>query len=197
MTRATSVAIPPEASLRTSRESSRRWLSGRRARREEPIAAPPQRLARVTKAAVVDAIEFLGRVDDSTLESLYARARAAVVPNVEEFGIAAVEAQASGRPVIARAAGGVLETVVDGETGCFWSGGPTELAAAVLAFDDAAISSEACVLNASRFSRQTFRNGVFAEVQRARSQEAPTPLTHRRPLASTRLARRAGAVIPD
>ena len=53
--------------------------------------------------------------------------------SVEEFGIAAVEAQAAGRPVIAIRAGGALETVVDGVTGCFWSGGPDELAAAVLA----------------------------------------------------------------
>ena len=48
---------------------------------------------------------------------LYGRARALVLPSVEEFGIAAVEAQAAGRPVIAAAAGGALETVVDGETG--------------------------------------------------------------------------------
>ena len=56
---------------------------------------------------------------------------------VEEFGIVAVESQAAGRPVIARRGGGALETVVEGVTGCFWSGGPRELAAAVLAFDDA------------------------------------------------------------
>ena len=66
-------------------------------------------------------------------------ARALVLTAVEEFGIAAVESQAAGRPVIARAGGGALETVIDGVTGCFWSGGPSELAAAVRAFDDAAV----------------------------------------------------------
>ena len=40
-----------------------------------------------------------------------------VVPSMEEFGITAVEAQASGRPVIAAGAGGALETVLDGRTG--------------------------------------------------------------------------------
>ena len=60
---------------------------------------------------------FLGRIGDAELAGVYSRALALVVPNVEEFGIAAVEAQASGRPVLALGAGGALETVVDGETG--------------------------------------------------------------------------------
>jgi glycosyltransferase involved in cell wall biosynthesis len=61
--------------------------------------------------------EFLGRASDPELAQLYARARALVIPGVEEFGITAVEAQAAGRPVIAAAAGGALETVLDGRTG--------------------------------------------------------------------------------
>jgi glycosyltransferase involved in cell wall biosynthesis len=62
-------------------------------------------------------VEFLGRASDKDLAELYATARAVVMPGVEEFGITAVEAQAAGRPVIAAAAGGALETVLDGETG--------------------------------------------------------------------------------
>jgi glycosyltransferase involved in cell wall biosynthesis len=61
--------------------------------------------------------EFLGRVADEELARLYAEAMALVVSNVEEFGIAAVEAQAAGRPVIAVDAGGVRETVEPGRTG--------------------------------------------------------------------------------
>lgn len=61
--------------------------------------------------------EFLGRISDEALVELYASARAVVVPSREEFGITAVEAQAAGRPVIAAAAGGALETVLDGYTG--------------------------------------------------------------------------------
>ena len=61
--------------------------------------------------------EFLGRAGDDDLVELYATARAVLVPSVEEFGITAVEAQAAGRPVIAAAAGGALETVLDGRTG--------------------------------------------------------------------------------
>ena len=79
-------------------------------------------------------------------------ARALIVTSVEEFGIAAVESQAAGRPVIARAGGGALETVIDGVTGCFWSGRPDELAHAVLEFDDAAVDPEACVRTTRRGS---------------------------------------------
>ena len=61
--------------------------------------------------------EFLGRIGDEELTRLYARARAMVVPNVEEFGIAAVESQAAGRPVLAADAGGARETVLEGVTG--------------------------------------------------------------------------------
>ena len=65
--------------------------------------------------------------------------RALVVTAVEEFGIAAVEAQAAGRPVIALRGGGALETVLEGVTGRFWDGGADELAAAVVGFDADAV----------------------------------------------------------
>lgn len=56
-------------------------------------------------------LEFCGRVSDSDLHDLYARCRAFVMPGEEDFGITAVEALASGKPVIALGRGGVLETV--------------------------------------------------------------------------------------
>lgn len=56
-------------------------------------------------------VEFTGRVSDAELASLYARCRALVYPQEEDFGIVAVEAQAAGRPVIAYARGGATETV--------------------------------------------------------------------------------------
>ena len=76
-------------------------------------------------------VKFTGRVPDAEAARLLAGCRALVVTAVEEFGLAAVEAQAAGRPVISVGAGGALETVVEGETGVFWQGGPAELAAAV------------------------------------------------------------------
>lgn len=62
-------------------------------------------------------IEFPGRVDDVELPGLLARAKAYIMPGEEDFGIAPVEANACGRPVIAYAAGGALDTQIDGVTG--------------------------------------------------------------------------------
>ena len=69
------------------------------------------------KARYAGQVEFLGRVPDEELPGLYAKATALLVPSVEEFGMAAVEAQAAGRPVVAVDAGGARETVLHGRTG--------------------------------------------------------------------------------
>ena len=112
-------------------------------------------------------IKFAGRVRDAEAARLLAGCRALVVPAVEEFGLAAVEAQASGRPVISMGAGGALETVIEGETGTFWTGGPAELAEAVTSFDADAIDPAACMRSAERFSLERFRTRLPAEVERA------------------------------
>ena len=112
-------------------------------------------------------ITFAGRVPDAEAANLFARCRALVVTAVEEFGLAAVEAQASGRPVISVGAGGALETVIEGETGTFWRGGPEELAEAVRGFDADAIDPAACVRSAERFSLERFRARMPEEVERA------------------------------
>ncbi len=83
--------------------------------------------------------------------SLYQRAAALLVPNVEEFSIVAVEAQAAGRPVVAVDAGGVRETVRPGETGILVpSADPAELGNALATdlnrFDSELIHEHATVL---------------------------------------------------
>jgi glycosyltransferase involved in cell wall biosynthesis len=117
-------------------------------------------------------VKLLGRVSDAVVERTLETARAVIVTAVEEFGISAVEAQAAGRPVIARGAGGVLETVIEGETGHFWSGGPDELARAVLEFDDAAIDPKACRAQAARFSGERFRQSMIGTVRAAIAQQS-------------------------
>jgi glycosyltransferase involved in cell wall biosynthesis len=136
-------------------------------------------------------IQFTGRLSDAAVASILQSTRALVVTAVEEFGIAAVECQAAGRPVIARRAGGALETVVDGITGCLWSGGPDDLARAVLEFNDAAVDPSACVGNARRFDSSAFREGMEAEVERAIEAGARPSIGERQPLPTTRLIRRA------
>ncbi len=65
-------------------------------------------------------IKFLGWVEDRALPRLYSRAQAFIFPQEEDFGIVALEAMASGRPVIAYRGGGALETVQEGYTGVFF-----------------------------------------------------------------------------
>jgi glycosyltransferase involved in cell wall biosynthesis len=66
-------------------------------------------------------IKLLGRVDDETLDRLLRRCRAFVFPGFEDFGIAPIRAMACGKPVIAFARGGALDTVVDGITGTLFA----------------------------------------------------------------------------
>jgi glycosyltransferase involved in cell wall biosynthesis len=116
---------------------------------------------------------FAGRVSDGKLSRLYSRCLAVVVPSMEEFGIVAVEAQASGRPVFALDRGGARETVVDGETGVLVSGGdPADFAEAIRESDLAAFQPAAARRNAERFSPQRFRTELVAEVERAVAERA-------------------------
>jgi glycosyltransferase involved in cell wall biosynthesis len=103
-------------------------------------------------------VTFLGHVPDGALPDLFARCRAYILPGVEDFGIAPVQAQAAGRPVIAYGAGGALDTVVEGETGVlFREPTPEALAAVVRAFDPDAIDPHACRASAERFAVEVFR----------------------------------------
>jgi glycosyltransferase involved in cell wall biosynthesis len=62
-------------------------------------------------------VTYLGKVSDEKLRELMQGARALLFPQKEDFGMAVLEVNACGRPVIAYGAGGVLETVLDGRTG--------------------------------------------------------------------------------
>lgn len=81
-------------------------------------------------------VEFLGYVSDERRHTLFARCRAFIFPGEEDFGITTLEAMAAGRPVIAFAAGGALDTVVEGVTGRFFhEQTEASLAAAVAAVE--------------------------------------------------------------
>jgi glycosyltransferase involved in cell wall biosynthesis len=110
------------------------------------------------EARFSDVATFLGRLDDHALAREYASCLALVQGNVEEFGITAVEAQASGRPVVGMAAGGALETVMDGITGVLVAPeDPGALAEALRETDFAAFDSAIAVANAQQFSTQAFQ----------------------------------------
>ena len=108
---------------------------------------------------------FTGRLGDPEVADLMRSARALVVTAAEEFGIAAVESLASGRPVIALGAGGVLESVRAGETGVYYDAGdPEALADAVAGFDPLAVDPAACVAASRRFAVPRFQHALRALV---------------------------------
>lgn len=112
--------------------------------------------------------EFLGRANDVELAQLYAEARAVVVPSMEEFGIVAVEAQAAGRPVIAAAAGGALETVDDGLTGLLAKLDDVDsFTNAIERIDTIDFSVDRAKVNAERFSVAAFQSRMAAHVTQA------------------------------
>lgn len=111
------------------------------------------------KAMASKNIEFLGWVSDDELSKVYANCRALIFPGEEDFGIVPVEAQASGRPVIAYAKGGALETVIPNETGVFFYDRSVEsLAMAIAEFEKRMdkFDTRKIVQNAYRFSKPNF-----------------------------------------
>ncbi|MCL5264952.1 MAG: glycosyltransferase [Chloroflexi bacterium] len=107
-------------------------------------------------------VEFLGRVSDADIKKLYSSCRAFVFPGVEDFGLTPLEAQASGRPVIAYAAGGALETIVEGKTGNFFrEPTPESLASVVAKFDHRQFDPVVIRQHAEQFDVSVFK-GQFA-----------------------------------
>jgi glycosyltransferase involved in cell wall biosynthesis len=110
-------------------------------------------------------VEFLGWVSNGERARLFQRCTALIVPGKEDFGLTALEVQAAGRPVIAYAAGGSLETVVEGTTGTFFREPTPEALAAVLrCFDPAAFDPEQCREYARRFDVAVFRRRLSAHL---------------------------------
>src|SRR5262245_21106579 len=116
-------------------------------------------------------IEFLGWVDDRKLAELYSQCQALIFPGEEDFGIAPVEAQASGRPVIAFDKGGLRETIVGLEdlspgrypTGIFFSEQqPESLIAAVGKFEKNrhVFRPEQIRRHVGKFSRERFKQEI-------------------------------------
>jgi len=118
-------------------------------------------------------IEFKGQVSEPELINYYSHCRALIMPQEEDFGLAALEAQASGKPVIAFAAGGALETVIPGKTGLLFSRQTVDsLKQAMKQFesfnwDHSLIRLHAQKFNLSNFKRQ-FKKIVEVEWQQHR-----------------------------
>ncbi len=136
----------------------------RRLNRRLIVVGGPDRAARRLRARAGDNTHILGKVPFEELKALMARCRALIFPGEEDFGIVPVEVMASGRPVIAYGRGGVLDTVVDGETGVLFGEQSVEaLIGAVERFEAGALGTagpELPVARARLFTEAAFREGI-------------------------------------
>ncbi len=121
------------------------------------------------KSQALDNIEFLGHVSDDQRKDLFSKAKSVIVAALEDYGLVPVEANASGTPVIAYGAGGVLDTQIPGKTGVFFSRQtPDSLQAALLhaeeiTWDYANIRNHAV----TNFSETAFFNQVEQIIDQA------------------------------
>jgi len=105
-------------------------------------------------------------VDDAAKADLYSRSLAFIYPQEEDFGITAVEAMASGRPVIAYKRGGAMETVVDGVTGLFFNEQTIDsLAEALKNFDKTKFNPEIIKQHAEKFSVARFKSEISEYIE--------------------------------
>ena len=111
-------------------------------------------------------VEFLGSVGAEDLRALYRGARAFLLPGEEDFGIATLEAQACGTPVIALGRGGSLETVVPGVTGLLFFEATVEgLRTALDKFESFPCNKTAIRAKAMAFSRDAFKEKISAYIR--------------------------------
>ncbi|MEK7529075.1 MAG: glycosyltransferase [Patescibacteria group bacterium] len=111
-------------------------------------------------------IRFLGNISDEELRDVYMKAKALVFPQVEDFGIAPVEAMSAGKPVIAYAEGGALETINPGLSGLFFEEQkPESLKKALLEFEAMRWTPSDVRKHAGQFDKKLFQEQILQFVE--------------------------------
>jgi glycosyltransferase involved in cell wall biosynthesis len=120
------------------------------------------------KAMAKPNITFLGNVSDAEVVTYVSRCKAFIHPQEEDFGITVIEAMAAGRPVIAYAAGGAMETVIPGQTGVFFDEQSWEaLADTVIHFNAKDYHPETIRKHAEQFDTSHFKERINAFIEKA------------------------------
>ncbi|MGJ8636516.1 MAG: glycosyltransferase [Phycisphaerales bacterium] len=113
-------------------------------------------------------VTFQGFVPDADIVHHFRSSATLIQPQVEDFGITAVEAQATGLPVVARRAGGALDTIIETKTGTLFDlPTPQDLAAAIERLPSVGTLSQNCRANALRFSYEVFNQKIDAVIRSA------------------------------
>jgi len=125
-------------------------------------------------------IRFTGRLSDEEVLYYYAHCRAFILPGEEDFGITPLEAQASGRPVIAYGAGGALASVVEGVTGTFFqTQTPESLIAALASFNERIYDPQTIRNHALEFDKPRFHRRILqfieAKMSEGKTRDLRTP----------------------
>lgn len=122
-------------------------------------------------------VAFHGRLHDADITALMEGCRALCLPGHEDFGITPVEANAAGKPVVALAAGGALETLEDGVTGSFFRRQePADVLAAIERCDAIETAPEAIATAARRFSSQAFAERLVAVLEAGLAESRPVQI---------------------
>jgi len=112
-------------------------------------------------------IEIYEKQTDAEVVKHLSGCRALLWPGLEDFGIAPVEAQAAGKPVIAYGKGGTVDVVLDGQTGIFYYEQNVEtLYAAVQAFQKMHFDPDVCRKQAAKFTRERFKKEMTAYIMK-------------------------------
>jgi glycosyltransferase involved in cell wall biosynthesis len=130
------------------------------------------------KSMAGPAIRFMGQLSDAEVLHYYAHCRAFILPGEEDFGITPLEAQASGRPVIAYGAGGALASVIDEVTGAFFHEQTVDSLAATLAsFDERKYDPQTIRNHALEFDKPRFHRRILQFIE-AKMSEGKTRQEH-------------------
>ncbi len=176
-----SFVVSPDDPRRTTRDGRPYWLTGGRLVGYKRFDLTVQAFAKLNlplkvfgtgpelvrlKRHAGPETTFLGRVSEEEKRMLYADCIGFIHPQIEDFGITAVEAMAMGKPVLAFGQGGASETVIDGVTGRLFEAQTwADIGDAVIRFDPSRYDPVAIRAHAQSFSKDRFKERFGRLVQ--------------------------------